>query len=58
LLALAAAEDYTVYQTDVVQAFLHDKLDYDDIFINPPASYQYLPGSSFSKPPRVLPRLL
>jgi hypothetical protein len=39
LLALAAAEGYTVYQTDVVQAFLHGKLDDVDIYINPPASY-------------------
>jgi hypothetical protein len=39
LLALAAAEGYTVYQTDVVQAFLHGKLDDVDIYINPPARY-------------------
>jgi hypothetical protein len=29
-----------VYQTDVVQAFLHCKLDHVDIYINPPARYQ------------------
>jgi hypothetical protein len=39
LLALAAAEGYTVYQTDVVQAFLHGKLDDVDIYIHPPARY-------------------
>ncbi len=39
LLALAAAEGYTVYQTDVVQVFLHGKLDDVDIYINPPAHY-------------------
>ena len=39
LLALAATEGYTVYQTDVVQAFLHGKLDDVDIYINPPARY-------------------
>ncbi len=40
LLALAAAEGYTVYQTDVVRAFLHGKLDNVDIYIDPPARYQ------------------
>jgi hypothetical protein len=39
LLALAASEGYMVYQTDVVQAFLHGKLDDVDIYINPPARY-------------------
>ena len=39
LLALAAAEGWTVYQTDIVQAFLHGKLDDVDIYINPPARY-------------------
>ncbi len=39
MLALAAAEGYIVYQTDVVQAFLHGKLDDVDIYINPPACY-------------------
>ena len=34
LLALAAAEGWTVYQTDIVQAFLHVKLDYVDIYID------------------------
>ncbi len=37
--ALSAAEGYTVYQTDVVQAFLHGKLDDVDIYIDPPARY-------------------
>ena len=39
LLALAAAEGWTVDQTDIVQAFLHGKLDYVDVYINPPARY-------------------
>ncbi len=39
MLALSAAEGYSVYQTDVVQAFLHGKLDGVDIYINPPARY-------------------
>jgi hypothetical protein len=39
LFALAAAEGYTVYQTDVIQAFLHGKLDDADIYINSSARY-------------------
>ena len=44
LLALAAAEGYTVYQTDVVQAFLHGKLDDVNIYINPPARFPCTAG--------------
>ena len=39
LLALAAVEGWFIYQTDIVQAFLHGKLDDVDIYINPPARY-------------------
>ena len=39
LLALAASENYTVYQTDVVQAFLHGKLEDANVYIKPPARY-------------------
>jgi hypothetical protein len=45
LLALAAAEQWSVYQTDVVQAFLHGVLDDVDIFINPPERYPCPPGT-------------
>ncbi len=48
MLALAAAEGYTVFQTDVVQAFLHGELDDVDIYINPPARYP-CPGGMLSK---------
>jgi len=44
LLALAASESLSVYQTDVVQAFLHGKLDDVDIYIHPPARYPCPPG--------------
>ena len=44
LLALSAAEGYSVYQTDVVQAFLHGKLDDVDIYIKPPARYPCPPN--------------
>ena len=40
LLALAAAERFHVYQTDIVQAFLHGILDDVDIYIKPPERYQ------------------
>ncbi len=43
LLALSAAEGYSVYQTDV-QAFLHGKLDDVDIYIKPPARYPCPPN--------------
>jgi hypothetical protein len=39
LLALAAAEHWAVYQTDIVQAFLHGVLDDVDIYIKPPDRY-------------------
>ena len=39
LLAIAAAESYHVYQTDIVQAFLHGILDDVDIYIKPPERY-------------------
>jgi hypothetical protein len=39
LLALAAVEGWSIYQTDIVQAFLHGQLDDVDIYINPPARY-------------------
>ena len=39
LLALAAAEKWQVYQTDIVQAFLHGVLDDVDIYIQPPTRY-------------------
>ena len=39
LLALAASESWHVYQTDIVQAFLHGILDDVDIFIKPPARF-------------------
>jgi hypothetical protein len=39
LLALAAVEGWSIYQTAIVQAFLHGQLDDVDIYINPPARY-------------------
>ena len=39
LLALAAVEGWSIYQTDIVQAFLHGKLDDVELYINPPARY-------------------
>ena len=41
LLALAAVEGWFIYQTDIVQAFLHGQLDDVDIYINPPARYPF-----------------
>ena len=39
LLALAAAEQWHIYSTDIVQAFLFGKLDDADIYIKPPYGY-------------------
>jgi hypothetical protein len=40
LLAIAAVENYEIYQTDIVQAFLYGELEKDvDIYIEPPARY-------------------
>jgi hypothetical protein len=39
LLALAAAQGWHIYQTDVEQAFLHGVLDDVDLYIRPPALY-------------------
>ena len=40
LLALAAVENYEIYQTDIVQAFLYGELEENvDIYIEPPARY-------------------
>ena len=39
LLALAASQNWHLFQTDVVQAFLHGHLDDVDIYIEPPARY-------------------
>jgi hypothetical protein len=39
LLSLAAAPNWHLFQTDVVQAFLHGELDDVDIYIHPPARY-------------------
>ena len=39
LLALAASQNWRIYQTDIVQAFLHGVLDDVDIYIQPPARF-------------------
>ena len=39
LLALAAVEGWTIYQTDIVQAFLHRILEGVDLYLNALASY-------------------
>ena len=44
LLSLAAAQNWYMYQTDVVQAFLHGALNDVDIYIQPPARYACPPG--------------
>lgn len=45
LLALAAAEGWHVFATDIVQAFLYGVLDDVDLYIDPPARYPCPPGS-------------
>ena len=37
----ASAESYTFVQNEIVQAFLHGKLDDVDNYIHPAARYQY-----------------
>jgi hypothetical protein len=39
LLSLAAAQNWHMFQTDIVQAFLHGELDNVDIYIQPPARF-------------------
>jgi hypothetical protein len=39
LLSLAAAQNWQLFQTDIVQAFLHGELDDVDIYIQPPARF-------------------
>jgi len=44
LLALAAAHGWSIYQTDIEQAFLHGVLDDVDLFVRPPALYPCPPN--------------
>ncbi len=44
LLGLAAAQGWSVAQTDVEQAFLHGVPNDVDLYIHPPARYQCPPG--------------
>jgi hypothetical protein len=44
LLALAAAQHWHIYSTDIIQAFLFGKLDDADIYIRPPYKYPCPPG--------------
>jgi hypothetical protein len=46
LLALAASEGFQVYQTDIIQAFLHGKLSDVDIYIKPPARFPAPPNTT------------